>query len=242
MLLDAGPLGPSVCVLGFEFRRLAPAYSGEVGTQLVDIFPMDAATASPWVETLKQPDGPRGKRKRHHPMDILGAGGVDHCVIVALFGPRHKSRLRIFPGSHGIPSDETLERVCTRLDTSWYKAGFPTQAQSEFRWTDGQAGSMDRANDCPGSRLFTATAEFPTQGNHIPIQPVMSAGRAQRCCHRFDTGCSLMVGGLWRGGSRRGGRVCAVLSRRARRLGVRAASEITNLITKCSLGVHGVFC
>ena len=107
---------------------------------------MDSPMSSSLVEILGTLEDPRVDRTKLHPlMDILVLSvpavicGADSFVAIALFGEIHEEWLRTFLElSHGIPSHDTLGRVCARLDVSGCEEGFRDWVQEAFEWTDGQ--------------------------------------------------------------------------------------------------------
>lgn len=65
-------------------------------------------------------------------------------MAIILFGQLNEVWLGIFLAlPHGIPSHDTLERVCARLDAVRFEEGFRDWMQDAFALTDGQVVPID---------------------------------------------------------------------------------------------------
>ncbi len=103
------------------------------------------------VETMEALEDPRVDRTKLHPLtDILVLSvlavicGADSFVAIALFGRLNEEWLRTFLKlPHGIPSHDTLGRVCARLDAAGFEEGFRDWVQAAFELTEGQVVPVD---------------------------------------------------------------------------------------------------
>ena len=81
--------------------------------------------------------------------------GADSFVAIALFGRLNEEWLRTFLElPHGIPSHDTLGRVCARLDAAGFEEGFRNWVQAAFELTEGQVvrARLPRPGAAPGRR------------------------------------------------------------------------------------------
>ena len=112
---------------------------------------MDALMPPPLIETLGTLEDPRVDRtKLRNLTDILVLAvpaaicGTDSFVAIALFGQLNEAWLRTFLElPHGIPSHDTLGRVCARLDAARFEEGFRDGMQDAFALTEGQVAPVD---------------------------------------------------------------------------------------------------
>ena len=137
---------------------------------------MDNPMPPSLVETLGTLEAPRVDRTKLHPLtDILTLSvlavicGADSFVAIALFGQLHEEWLRTFLKlPHGIPSHDTLGRVCARREAARFEEGFRDWVQAACALTGGQVvpvdgqclrGSHDRGRGLEPLHLASAWAE-----------------------------------------------------------------------------------
>ncbi|MXZ24515.1 MAG: transposase family protein [Caldilineaceae bacterium SB0665_bin_21] len=107
---------------------------------------MDGLMPSPWSRPW-HPRGPRVDRIQwHHLTNMLVVAvlaaicGADSFEAVALFDQRNEAGLlAVQELPHGIPSHNTLERICARRDAARMKEDFRDRVQDIFAPTTSQA-------------------------------------------------------------------------------------------------------